>query len=335
VKIDSTLVGALRETATNARELEATGYDALWATETNHEPFLRSLEAARSTEQITVGTAIAVAFARSPMTIANVGYDLAEYSDGRFILGLGSQVKAHIERRFSMPWSHPAARMREFVLALRSIWACWQEGTALDFQGEFYRHSLMTPFFSPDPHVYGAPPVFLAGVGDLMTEVAGEACDGLLLHAFTTERYLSDVTIPAVLRGRRRVGLEDLNGFTISGMPMICPGRDDRELEEAIRATKKQIAFYASTPAYRGVLDIHGWGDLQPRLTELSRQGRWDEMGDAIDDEMLHTIAIVGDPVSVGRGLKERWGDRLDRMTLYVTYDVSRATLDEIAAHAR
>jgi probable F420-dependent oxidoreductase len=258
VKIDSTLPGILSLTAASARELEATGYDGLWATETKHEPFLQILEAARSTERVAVGSAIAVAFARSPMTVANAAYDLMEYSQGRFVLGLGSQVKAHIERRFSMPWSRPASRMREYVLALRAIWACWLDGVPLDFHGEFYRHSLMTPFFSPEPHAFGAPQVVLAAVGDLMTEVAGEVCDGLLLHAFTTHRYLEDVTVPALLRGRRRAGLESLDDFTISGMCMVCPGRDQPELDRAVQATKKQIAFYASTPAYRGVLDAHG-----------------------------------------------------------------------------
>jgi probable F420-dependent oxidoreductase len=335
VKIDSALPGTLSLTAPSARELEATGYDGLWATETKHEPFLQILEAARATERVAVGSAIAVAFARSPMTVAYAAYDLMEYSQGRFVLGLGSQVKAHIERRFSMPWSHPAPRMREYVLALRAIWACWLDGSPLEFQGEFYRHSLMTPFFSPDPHTFGAPQVLLAAVGDLMTEVAGEVCDGLLLHAFTTHRYLEDVTVPALLKGRRRAGLEGLEDFTISGMCMVCPGRDQLELDRAIRATKKQIAFYASTPAYRGVLDTHGWGELQPELTELSRGGRWDDMGELIDDEILHAVAVVGDPVSVGKGLKKRWGDLLDRMTLYVTHDVPRDVLDEIARHAR
>jgi probable F420-dependent oxidoreductase len=335
LKIDSALPGRIRETKDAAVALEAAGYDALWSTETKHDPFLQLLQAAEATRDVSVGSAIAVAFARSPMTLASAAFDLAEYSSGRFVLGIGSQIKAHIERRFSMPWSSPAARMREFVLAMQAIWSCWQEGTPLDFDGEFYSHTLMTPFFSPDPHEFGAPPVFLAGVGDKMTEVAGEVCSGLLLHAFTTQRYLEEVTIPALLRGRRSAGVDGLAGFTIAGMCMVCPGRDEEELAKAIRTTKKQIAFYASTPAYRGVLDLHGWGDLQPELTRLSKAGRWDEMGELIDDEVLDAVAVVGDPASVGRGLRERWGDLIERTTLYVTYDVADSVLEEIATSAR
>jgi len=335
MKIDCALPGAIRDIGATAPSLEAEGYDGLWATETKHDPFLQALQAADATNKIPIGTAIAVAFARSPMTVANASYDLAEYARGRFILGLGSQIRSHIERRFSMPWSSPAARMREFVLALRAIWSCWDEGTSLNFQGEFYSHTLMTPFFSPARHEFGAPPVYLAGVGDHMTEVAGEVCNGLLLHAFTTRTYLEKVTVPALQRGRERAGLADLEGFTISGMSMVCPGRDEVELEVSVRSTKKQIAFYASTPSYRGVLDVHGWGDLQPELTRLSKAGRWDDMGDAIDDEILNAVAVVGEPAEVGAGLRQRWGDLIDRTTLYSTEVIPGPVLKEIADHAR
>jgi probable F420-dependent oxidoreductase len=335
VKIDSTLPSKIRETKEAARALEVSGYDALWATETKHNPFLQLSQALASTDSVALGTAIAVAFARSPMTLASTAYDLAEYSSGRFVLGLGSQVKSHIERRFSMPWSSPAARMREFVLAMRSIWNCWHDGVPLDFHGDYYSHTLMTPFFSPASHEFGPPPVYLAAVGDLMTEVAGEVADGLLLHAFTTRRYLEEVTRPALERGRKAARRGDLDDFTIAGMCMICPGRDEAELEHAKRQTKKQIAFYASTPAYRGVLDVHGWGDIQPELTKLSKAGEWDQMADVIDDEVLNEVAIVGDPKSVGLELKERWSTLIDRTTLYVTHDVSAEVLLEIADNAR
>jgi len=335
MKIDCALPGAIRDIGALAPSLEEEGYDGLWATETKHDPFLQALQAVDATNEIPVGTAIAVAFARSPMTVANASYDLAEYSRGRFILGIGSQIRSHIERRFSMPWSHPAARMREFVLALRAIWSCWQEGTSLSFQGDFYTHTLMTPFFSPAPHEFGAPPVYLAGVGDHVTEVAGEVCNGLLLHAFTTRAYLEKVTVPALKRGRERAGLSDLDGFSISGMSMVCPGRDETELQLSVRSTKKQIAFYASTPSYRGVLDAHGWGDLQPELTRLSKAGRWDDMGDAIDDEILNAVAVVGEPAEVGAGLRQRWGDLMDRTTLYSTQEIPGSVLKEIADHAR
>src|SRR3954453_8647896 len=186
MQFDAGLTKDIAGTATHATRLEGEGFDGAWIGETRHDPFMQSLEAARATDHMTVGTAVAIAFARNPMTMAGSAYDLAAYSKGRFTLGLGSQVRAHIERRFSMPWSAPAKRMREFVLALRAIWATWQTGTPLAFDGDFYRHTLMTPFFSPPAHEWGPPPVYLAGVGQLMTEVAGEVADGFLVHAFST-----------------------------------------------------------------------------------------------------------------------------------------------------
>jgi probable F420-dependent oxidoreductase len=321
VLIDSTLTKSITRTREVARSIESTGYDGLWVGETQHDPFLQLLQAAEETEQITIGTAIAIAFGRSPMTLANTAYDLAQYSKGRFVLGLGSQVKPHIERRFSMPWSRPAARMREMVLALRAIWDNWQNGTPLDFRGDFYTHTLMTPFFAPAAHEYGPPPVYLAGVGPLMTEVAGEVCDGFFFHPFTTDRYMREVTLPALEKGRAKAGRGGLDGFTLAGPAFTCTGRDEKELAVAIKGTKDQIAFYASTPTYRPVLDMHGWGDLQRELTKLSKQGRWSEMGEAISDEMLHAFAVVGGPAEVGKGLRDRWGDYADRMTLYATYE--------------
>jgi probable F420-dependent oxidoreductase len=323
--VDSTLTKAIVATKTAARAIEEAGYDGLWVGETKHEPFLQVLQAADATERVTIGTGIAIAFARTPMTLANAAFDLALYSQGRFVLGLGSQVKPHIERRFSMPWSHPAARMRELVLALRAIWAAWQDGEPLAFRGEFYTHTLMTPFFSPEPHQYGPPPVYLAGVGERMTEVAGEVCDGFLFHAFTTDRYLREVTLPALRRGRTKSGIEGLDGFTRAGPAFVCTGRDDTELDAAIKGTKEQIAFYASTPAYRPVLDLHGWGDLQPELTRLSKEGRWSEMGDAVDDDVLRAFAVVGEPSAVGKELTERWAGVATRITLYATYDADPA----------
>jgi probable F420-dependent oxidoreductase len=284
---------------------------------------------------VTIGTAVAIAFARTPMTLASTAFDLALSSEGRFVLGLGSQVKGHIERRFSMPWSRPAARMREYVMALRAIWATWQTGERLDFRGEFYTHTLMTPFFSPAAHSYGPPPIYLAGVGELMTEVAGEVCDGFFFHPLTSERSLAELTLPALRRGRARAGHDGLEGFTVTGPAFTCTGRDDGELATAIKGTKAQIAFYASTPAYRAVLDLHGWGELQPELNALTRAGRWSEMGDAIDDEMLHAFAIVGAPDEVGRGLVQRWGAVAPRVTLYAPYKVDPAALVDVLESTR
>jgi probable F420-dependent oxidoreductase len=334
VLIDTNLGGDFTGIQASAVANEAAGYAGLWTGETQHDPFLQLVLAAEATERVTLGTSIAIAFGRTPMTLANTAFDLARYSRGRFVLGLGSQVKPHIERRFSMPWSHPAARMREFVAALRAIWASWQDGEPLDFRGDFYTHTLMTPFFSPPAHEWGPPPVYLAGVGKLMTEVAGEVCDGFFFHGFTTPEYLREVTLPALARGRARSdGDSSLDGFTIAGPAFTCVGRTDEELQAAIQGAKEQIAFYASTPAYRGVLDHHGWGELQPELTRMSKEGKWKEMAGLIDDDVVRTFAAVGDVPTVARELRERWS-AATRLTFYMPYraddDVRRQLLAEL-----
>jgi probable F420-dependent oxidoreductase len=335
MKIDANLAGSLGTIPDKAAALEADGYEGLWVGETSHDPFLQLLQAAQATERVTLGTSIAIAFGRTPLTLAHVAFDLSYHSQGRFVLGLGSQVKPHIERRFSMPWSHPAPRMREFVLALRAIWAAWQDGEKLDFRGDFYTHTLMTPFFSPSAHEYGPPPVYLAGVGGLMTQVAGEVCDGFFVHPFTTRRYIDDVTLPALRKGREAAGRDGFDGFTICGPAFVAVGRDEDEMAAAVRGTKEQIAFYASTPAYRGVLESAGFGDLQPELTRMSKEGRWSEMGGAIDDELFDRIAVAGDPASVGPALVERWGDVYDRLSLYTPYKVDPTVLLEVTAAVR
>ena len=224
------------------------------------------------------------------MVLAYTANDLQQMSKGRFVLGLGSQIKPHIEKRFSMPWSHPARRMREYILALQAIWSAWNDQTPLKFEGEFYRHTLMTPFFAPPPNPYGAPKVFLAAVGEMMTEVAGEVADGIIIHGFTTERYVKEVTMPAVERG-----LEGRRVATVrrSRSRVRCsssPARPTRRSRRRRPGVKQQIAFYGSTPAYRGVLELHGWGDLQTELNALSKQGKWVEMGELIDDEILQHV---------------------------------------------
>jgi probable F420-dependent oxidoreductase len=311
--------GPIEETAKAARKSEDEGYDGLWSAETGHDPFLPLLIAAGSTERVELGTGIAVAFARNPMTLALVANDLQECSKGRFILGLGSQIKAHIEKRYSMPWSHPAARMRELVLAIRAIWSAWNEGTKLDFKGQFYRHTLMTPFFNPGPNPYGPPKVFVAAVGSLMTEVAGEVADGILVHGFTTERYLREVTLPGIERGLDKAG-RSRDDFEISYPAFVVTGEDRAEIEAAAQGVKGQIAFYGSTPAYRGVLELHGWGDLQDELNTLSKQGEWSKMGELVDDEVLDAFAVVSSPDQVATRLKERFGDVVDRVMFYVPY---------------
>jgi probable F420-dependent oxidoreductase len=319
MKVDGGVTFDLTGAAESAREAEQAGFDGVWTAETAHDPLFPLLVAAQSTERVDLGTSITVAFARNPMTMASQANDLQVYTKGRFILGLGTQVKAHITKRFSMPWSHPAARMREYVLAMRAIWDRWHNGTKLDFRGDFYTHTLMTPFFDPGPSDYGAPRVFLAGVGPRMTEVAGEVADGFICHAFTTERYLREVTIPALERGRAKVG-KTLDGFEVAGPFFIVTGTDEDQVATAARGVKQQIAFYGSTPAYKGVLDLHGWGDLQPELNRLSKQGEWAEMGELIDDEMLRTFAVVAEPEQIAPALLERFGDTVSRISFYTPY---------------
>jgi probable F420-dependent oxidoreductase len=317
-----------------AKRAEDAGYAGVWVPETSHDPFLQLLLAAQSTERVDIGTNIAVAFARNPMTMAVQANDLQAYSKGRMILGLGSQIKPHIEKRFSMPWSHPAARMREFVLAMRAIWSCWNEGTKLEFRGEHYTHTLMSPFFHPGPNPYGPPRVMLAGVGELMTEVAGEVCDGFLAHGFTTERYLREVTMPALERGMAKSG-RARKDFSISIPSFVVTGRDETEMATAAAATKAQIAFYGSTPAYKGVLDAHGWGELQGELNNLSKQGKWVEMGQAIDDEVLRAFAVVAEPNRVAGLLKQRYSGAIDRLSFYAPYEAASGTWERILAELK
>src|ERR1700761_1438227 len=301
-----------------ARRLEADGYDGAWTAEIGHDPFLPIAVAAAATSRIPLGTSIAVAFARSPMNTAYIANDLQANSQGRFILGLGSQIKAHITRRFSMPWGRPAPQMREYILALRAIWAAWNEGASLEVRGEYYSHTLMTAMFTPQRHSYGPPPVFLAAVGAAMTRVAGEVCDGLVVHGFTTERYLREVTLPALAEGAARAGrTRDDIEVTCPGFVVIDDGSD--AVAARVTATRRQIAFYGSTPAYRAVLALHGWGDLADRLHALSvtkDESRWAAMGELIDDEVLNTFAVVGSPQDAGAELKRRYGDVVDRVTL-------------------
>jgi probable F420-dependent oxidoreductase len=317
MKVDTSLdVGDWAALPDEARRLEAAGYDGAWTAEVSHDPFLPLGVAAAATARISLGTAIAVAFARSPMTTAYVANDLQAASRGRFILGLGSQVKAHVTRRFSMPWGRPAAQMREYILALRAIWAAWNDGSPLDVRGEYYRHTLMTAMFRPEPHPYGAPPVFLAAVGAEMTRVAGEAADGLVVHGFTTERYLREVTLPALADGAARAGRsrDDIE-VTCPGFVVIDDGGP--EVGARVTAVRRQIAFYGSTPAYRPVLALHGWGDLADRLHALSvtsDEARWAAMGELIDDEVLTTFAVIGRPQDAGAELKRRYGDIVDRV---------------------
>ena len=295
-----------------AKRLEALGYHGAVTAETSHDPFFPLLLAAEHTQQIQLVTSIAVAFARTPMNLANIGHDLNSFSKGRFVMGLGSQIRPHVTKRFSMPWSKPAARMREFISAMRAIWDCWHNGSQLSFKGDFYDHSLMTPMFTPLDSEYGAPRVMLAAVGPLMTEVAGEVADGVIIHSFTTKKYLEEVTLPAVEKGLAKAG-RSRSDFQISYPGFIVTGKNEEEFNATKKAVCKQIAFYGSTPAYAPVLGSHGWGDLQPELNKLSKMGNWDEMGTLITDEILNEFAIVGELDQVVGKFKSRYSGLVDR----------------------
>jgi probable F420-dependent oxidoreductase len=331
VRVDGGLGNDLAQVAASARASEAAGYDGVWTAEASHDPFFPLLQAVDHTHRLELGTAIAVAFARSPMTTAMAAWDLQSFSKGRFNLGLGSQIKAHIERRFSMPWSHPAPRMREFIGAMRAIWESWQNGTKLDFRGDFYQHTLMTPFFSPGPIDQAPPAVFLAAVGEKMTEVAGEVADGMLVHPFTTERYLREVTLPCIEGGLARSGRTRAN-FQLSYPAFVVTGSTEEAMAVAATAARRQIAFYGSTPAYRPVLELHGWGDLSSSLNALSKQGKWAEMGELIDDTMLASFAVVGDPVAAAAQLVSRFEGVIDRISFYLPYALAEADVAALLA---
>jgi probable F420-dependent oxidoreductase len=306
------------DVAATARALEARGVAGVRTSETAHDPFLPLALAGAATARLQVGTAIAVAFARSPMTVATTAHDLQRLTRGRFVLGLGTQVRAHVERRFSMPWTAPAPRMREYVAALRAIWSAWQEGTPLRFRGEHYRHTLMTPVFAPEPHPWGAPPVHLAAVGPAMTRLAGEVADGLIAHSFTTARYLRERTLPALEEGLAAAG-RDRAAVTVALPGFVVTGTTGAERAAAADRVRTAIAFYGSTPAYRPVLELHGWDGLADELHALSvgrREDRWTAMRELVDDEVLATFAVVADPADVGGALLARFAGLVDRFTV-------------------
>jgi probable F420-dependent oxidoreductase len=317
--------------AAQAARAEASGYDGVWSAETNHDPFLPIAVGAGATETLEFGTGITVAFARNPMTLAVVANDLQLLTKGRFMLGMGSQIKPHITKRFSMPWSHPAPRMRELILAIRAIWRTWETGEKLAFRGEFYTHTLMTPFFDPGPNPYGNPKILLAGVGERMTEVAGEVSDGFLVHGFTTERYLREVSLPSLERGAAKAG-KTRTDLTVSYPGFVVTGSDEKSTDAAASAVREQIAFYGSTPAYRPVLELHGWGDLQSELNTLSKRGEWVKMGELITDDILETFAVVAPIDKVAAEVRARFGGLVDRFSFYAPYKVDPETWKDVLA---
>ena len=310
MKIDAgIMVNNPAEAGPAIKQLEDAGYDGAYSFEGAHDPFLPLVAAATNTSRIELITSIAVAFARNPMTLANIGYDLNLASQGRFILGLGSQIKPHITKRFSMPWSSPAARMKEMVEAINAIWDCWQNGTKLNYRGEFYTHTLMTPFFNPGPNPFGLPKIYVAAVGPLMTQAVSESADGLLAHPFNSPKYINDVTLPIINKGLKTTG-KTRDQFDLSVSVMTGIGATEETHNLAVKACRDQVAFYGSTPNYKAVLETHGLGHLSEELNKLSKQGKWVEMGDVIDDETLRTFAVVEEsPEALAKEIKNRYGN--------------------------
>ncbi len=299
-----------------ARKVEAMGFDCLWSSETKHDPFLPLAVAAATTSRIKLGTSIAVAFPRSPMILAHTSWDLQAASGGRFFLGLGTQVKGHNERRFSVKWESPSPKLREVISALRAIWECWQNGTQLDFKGKFYQFTLMTPFFSPGPIKHPKIPIYVAGVNPYICRMAGEVCDGLHVHPFNSPTYLRDVVHPAVAEGLQKSG-RTRSDFTFTASVFVVMGDTEKELAEARQSVRQQIAFYASTRTYEPVLAAHGWQDLTPKLHRKSVEGDWQGMAGLITDEMVDTYAVTGTYANIAQRIKERYAGLLDRCNLY------------------
>jgi probable F420-dependent oxidoreductase len=319
LELDLTYHGDPAGIADIARTIEERGTaSTLYVPEGAHDPFVYLTLAATHTERLRLGTSIALAFARSPMAMAYPAYDVHRLSGGRLVLGIGSQIKPHIERRYSMPWSRPADRMREYIAALRAIWETWQTGDALDFRGDFYTHTLMPPLFNPGPLGFPSPEIWLAGVGPRMVEAAGAVADGFICHPLLSRSYLAGELRPALAAGRASTHAS--RPFSVAAMAMVVTGRTEEAHAAAVTGTKRQIGFYASTPAYKPVLDHHGWGDLHAEAHALTRQGRWSELGDLVDDEILSTLAVVGELGDVGVAVRDRFDGLADRVILSIPY---------------
>lgn len=331
MKIDGPFYAKLGEAASEARRLAAIGYDGVYSLEGSWDPFFPLVVAAEHAPGLDIATGIAVAFPRNPMHLAYQAWDLQKFSKGKFLLGIGSQVKAHIEKRFGVEFSPPAARMREYILALKAIFDCWQNGTALNFQGEYFRHTLMTPMFNPGPLDCAPPPVLLGALGPLMTEVAGEVADGLIVHPFNSMPFLADHALPAVHRGLEKSG-RGRNDFILQINAIVITGDTEEARAAATASVKSLLGFYASTPAYRPPMDAVGYGDLQPELNRLSKEGRWEELGSYIDEAFLEAFATIGKPGEIAAKLRHKYGAHADRLAIYAPYAAPDAMWSSIIA---
>jgi probable F420-dependent oxidoreductase len=329
LKVDVQLSDSVFDAAERAVALEAAGVDGAFTFENSHDLFL-PIAAAAPVCSLDLYTNVAIAFPRSPMHLAHTAYDLQQLTGGRFRLGLGSQVKAHVEKRFGSRWGKPVAQMREWVQATRAILDHWQDGTPLRFEGEYTRHTLMTMAFDPGPNPHGLPPILVGALGPKMNEMAAEVADGILVMPFNSARHMEERTVPAIERGLATAG-RTWDDIEITVEVIAAVGRTEEELEAAM-AIRGILGFYGSTPSYKPVLDVHGWGDLQPELNRLSKQGDWGTMFGLVDDDLLHTLAVVGSPAECASQIVERYGSWADRVCVYFPgYQVSDELIAEVA----
>lgn len=324
--VDVQLTAPPTEVAGRARELAATGVAGLFTFEGPNDVFI-PLALASGVAPVDLMTNVAIAFPRSPVHLAHAAWDLQALSGGRFRLGLGSQVRAHVERRYGATWSHPAARMREVVLAVKAVLAAWEGEAPLDFRGRFTTHTLMTPAFDPGPNPFGPPPVLLGALGPKMTEAAAEVADGLLVMPFNSRRHLCDRTLPAIERGLAAAG-RGREELEVIGEVIVATGRTGEEQRAAVDGVRWLLAFYASTPAYRTVLEVEGRTELQPEMNALSKQGQWTTMAERIDDALVETIAVCGSPEECARQITTRFDGVADRVCCYFPgYDIADETI--------
>ena len=330
MKVDFYFPPAPPQTAsTSALEAGDMGYDGFFTAETQHDPFLPITHAAEAAPELEFGTAIAVAFPRSPAVMAMTAWDLARQTEGKFLLGLGTQVRGHIVRRFSSFWSgKPAPQLREYIEAMRAVWDSWQHGKKLDYEGEFYQMSLMTPFFNPGPIKHPDVPVYIAGVGPYLSALAGEMCDGFHVHPFHTVPYLDQVVLPNMSEAAEEAGrsLDDVERVTTV---FIMTGSNDEEIAQSMEPVRQQISFYASTPSYRSVLEASGW-DFGEKLTAMSKRGKWDEMPGAVPDEALEGVGVIAPIDRLAGAIKERYGDRVQRVGFYTLGSVLMEDTDAL-----
>lgn len=332
MRMDTGLTSNLQRVAEDARKAEALGYAGVWTAEAGHDPYLACAVAATATERLSIGTNIAVAFPRSPLVHAQIAWDLQAASRGRFILGLGTQVKGHNERRYSTPWTPPGPRLREMIQLIRHVWDVWQNGTRPGFEGKLYRFSLMTPFFSPGPIEWPHIPIYIAAVNPYMCRLAGELCDGIHVHPFNSVKYLRETLLPSVEAGLAKSG-RTRSALQLATTAFVITGRTQADRDQCRAMVRQQISFYASTRTYQTVLDAHGWGDVCHRLSEKAAKGDWGGMASLITDEMLEVYAVEGAPEDLAGLLRAKYDGLLDRVGLYVMpgmYGVDEATMRDV-----